>query len=247
MSVQENLKQVQARIRQACQRAARNPSEVQLILVTKNVPLEKIREAYEAGARDFGENRVQELLEKKPRLPRDIRWHAVGHLQTNKVKSVMGEINLLHSLDRVPLAEEIEKQAEKKNLRVDALIQVNTTGEAAKSGFAAEEVEVGVEAIAQMNRIQLRGLMTIGPTPGVASTAQDSIRAGFRRLRVLRDELQEKFPDLDFRQLSMGMSSDFEIAIEEGATLVRIGTAVFGERSPQSAVDSPQKEKDNGI
>ena len=239
--------------------------------MTKNVPVEKIREAYEAGAKDFGENRVQELLTKKSELPRDIRWHFVGSLQTNKVRTLLdveadlvsarlsqgqpprqrrvhlwrkGLPLLLHSLDRVPLAEEIEKQAEKKNLRVEALIQVNTTGEAAKSGFVAEDVEAGVKAIAQMNRIQLRGLMTIGPTPSAPPrnnrdgaiflenrTVPDfSSRDSFRRLRLLRDELQEKFPDLDLRQLSMGMSSDFEIAIEEGATLVRIGTAVFGER-----------------
>ena len=218
-------------------------------MITKNISLEKIREAYEAGARDFGENRVQEFLAKvgarhaSPLLPSDIRWHLVGHLQTNKVRTLLdvgadlvsarlsqgqpqGLPLLLHSLDRVPLAEEIEKQAEKKNRRVDALIQVNTSGEATKSGFAPDEAEAGIKEIEKMNRIKLRGLMTIGPL------AEDEIRVRgcFRKLRNLRDELQKKFSCLDLTHLSMGMSSDFEIAVEEGATLVRIGTAVFGER-----------------
>ena len=205
--------------------------------------MEKIREAYEAGARDFGENRVQEFLAKKPGLPGDIRWHWAGHLQTNKVKSITGEIEMLHSLDRLELAGELQKQSEKRNLSVDALIQVNTSGEATKSGFAPDAVEAGIKEIEKMNRIKLRGLMTIGPL----AEDETRVRECFRKLRNLRGGLQQKFPRLDLYHLSMGMSSDFEIAIEEGATLVRIGSAVFGDRSPQSAVDSPQKEKDNGI
>lgn len=194
--------------------------------VTKNVPVERIQEAFDAGARDFGENRVQEWLEKKPRLPQEIRWHFVGRLQTNKVKYLLAEepAPFLHSLDRIELAEEIEKQAEKRNVRLDALIQVNTSGEATKAGFAPEAVEKTLESMKRFNRIRIRGLMTLGPL----TEEEERIRAGFRQLRELRDEFRKKDPEMI--HLSMGMSSDFEIAVEEGATLVRLGAALFGER-----------------
>lgn len=207
------------------------------MLVTKTVSVERIREAFEAGHRDFGENRVQELLEKKPQLPAEIRWHFIGHLQTNKVKSLLngsgGASFLVHSLDRIPLAEEIEKQAEKKGIEVDALLEVNTSGEATKSGFSPEEFPAALEKIKALNRIRVRGLMTIAPL----TEEEQKIRSSFRTLRELRDRL---FPNSSAGrrigegeaplELSMGMSSDFEIAIEEGATIVRIGSAVFGER-----------------
>lgn len=215
------------------------------MLVTKTLPAERVREAYGAGIRDFGENRAQELIQKKPELPPDIRWHFQGHLQTNKVKFLLGEIALLHSLDRMALAEEIQKQAEKRNLSVEALIQVNVSGEATKSGFAPEEMEEVMGAIQKLSRIKIHGLMTIGPTPVVgaaprgrpknggqpqgAPTNEEAVRTCFRKLRLLRDQLQRRFPDVSLQELSMGMSSDFEAAIEEGATIVRIGTAVFGE------------------
>jgi len=201
--------------------------------VTKNVAIDRIQKAFEAGIRDFGENRVQELLEKKPHLPSDIRWHFVGHLQTNKVKSLLGEAALIHSLDRISLAEEIERQAEKKNLKVDALVQVNTSGETTKSGFSPEEVGPALENLKRFDRIRLRGLMTIGPFTEDANL----IRQSFRTLRGLRDSLRNHFADLRVGAvgeppiLSMGMSSDFELAIEEGATIVRIGTALFGKRN----------------
>lgn len=197
-----------------------------LVLVTKQVPAERIREAYEMGARDFGENRVQELLKKKSDLPADIRWHFQGRLQTNKVKSLLGEITLLHSLDRRELAEEIEKQAERKNLMVEALLEVNTSGEATKAGFQPEEMESVIAQLKGCRRITPQGLMTIGPF----TTETEKIRTSFRRLRSLRDQLARQVSGGGFGELSMGMSSDFELAIEEGATLVRIGTAVFGER-----------------
>ena len=215
--------------------------------MTKNVPVEKIRQAYESGVRDFGENRVQEWLEKVgaglPRpvqgegtspLPSDIRWHFVGHLQTNKVKSILGGVHLLHSLDRPALAEEIQRQAERKNLSVDALIQVNTSGEPTKSGFAPGEVLEAAQKLLGLNRIRLRGLMAIGPL----TENEGQIRECFRALGRLRDEMKSLVGAIyELPLLSMGMSSDFETAIEEGANFVRIGTAVFGERSPQSAVD----------
>ena len=219
--------------------------------------MERIQEAYEAGAREFGENRVQELLTKQPYLPPDIRWHFVGHLQTNKVRSLLdcrgaeGRPPVIHSLDRMALAEEIQKQAEKGNLEVEALIQVNTSGEATKAGFdpgvlvgagsgrPQGEATSPLQTILQFNRIQIRGLMTIGPTP-IGGAGQDQIRSCFRRLRLLRDSFPEFVGAGSPRpqgaataplHLSMGMSSDFEIAVEEGATLLRIGTAVFGQRA----------------
>lgn len=202
------------------------------MLVTKSVPPEAIREAFEAGECDFGENRVQEFLGKKSGLPSGIRWHFQGGLQTNKVKSLLGEIALLHSLDRLELAEEIEKQGGKRGLAVEALVQVNTSGEATKLGFSPEETPEAVGRLKNFSRIKLRGLMTIGPF----TDDEAKVRSGFRKLRELRDGLKRQFPEIDWAHLSMGMSSDFEIAIEEGATIVRIGTAVFGERS---AVGTP--------
>lgn len=222
MTLQERIKAVREKIHGAALRARRNPEEVTLILATKTVLPERIREAFEAGVRDFGENRVQELVRKKFLLPPEIRWHFVGNLQTNKVKFLLGEVVLLHSLDRLGLAEEIEKQARRKNLMMEALLQVNTTGEPAKGGFSPEALEGVLANWSGFSRIRLRGLMTMGPTP-----------ASFRKLRIVRDRLKERFPDLELRHLSMGMSSDFEIAVEEGATMVRIGTAVFGERKAE--------------
>ena len=175
-------------------------------------------------------------MAKKTALPDDLRWHFQGRLQTNKVKSLWGEIVLLHSLDRMELAGEIQKQGEKRNSALDVLLQVNTSGEATKAGFQPEEVEQTVGEMKKFSRIQLKGLMTIGPFLSVgagfkpAPTNEGNVRTCFRKLRILCDELRQKFPELDLRHLSMGMSSDFEWAVEEGATIVRIGTAVFGER-----------------
>lgn len=239
MSIPTRLEQVKQRIRQAIEKAGRNPAEVSLVLVTKTVPAERIREAFQAGHREFGENRVQELLEKEPLLPSDIRWHFVGHLQTNKVKSLLrlkketGQPVLIHSLDRMALAEEIQKEAEKMGTQIDALLQVNVSGETTKSGFSPEECLTAQEIIKSLDRLQVRGLMTIGPwTDDRART-----RACFHELRELRDRLFPNFPvdrkieeEEPSRELSMGMSSDFETAIEEGATIVRIGSAVFGDR-----------------
>lgn len=194
--------------------------------MTKTVPVERIQEAFSEGCRNFGENRVQEFLKKKPELSSEIRWHFVGHLQTNKVKSVLGEAALLHSLDRMSLAEALARESEKKNSEMEVLLQVNITGKATQSGFAPAEVHPAVEKLIQFRRLHLRGLMTIGPL----TENTELIRAGFRELRELRDRLAGKFPSAGLRELSMGMSSDFEIALEEGATMIRVGTAVFGER-----------------
>lgn len=209
----------------------RNPSEVQLILVTKNVSVERIKEAYDAGARDFGENRAQELLHKVPQLPSDIRWHFIGHLQTNKAKSVVGEVSWLHSLDRWELGREIQKQAQKKNVTVDTLLQVNTSGETTQSGVRPDGAKELFQKMISLDRLHPQGFMTIGPL----TKDENKIRSSFKKLKDLRDELQTEFPQADLSHLSMGMSSDFEIALEEGATMVRVGTAVFGERNLSEA------------
>lgn len=208
------------------------------MLVTKTVGVDRIREAFEAGARDFGENRVQELRAKKPGLPPEIRWHFQGRLQTNKVKSLLGEVMLLHSLDRMELAQEIQKQAEKKNLNMDVLLQVNTTQEATKAGFSPVEMEAVMEKLKSFDRLRIRGLMTIGPL----TKDEKLVRASFQKLRILGDRLQRIFPTPSPFHLSMGMSSDFETAIEEGATMVRIGTAVFGDREKIESVEEDEVE-----
>lgn len=199
---------------------------VKIVLVTKTVTPEKIREAAAAGAMEFGENRVQELLEKQTALADlKIQWHMIGHLQSNKVKQVVGKVAMIQSLDRVELADEIERQAERLKVEsVPCLIQVNSSGEASKFGLKPEEVEAFLAGL-KTRAIRIQGLMTIGP-----NTDDDSqIRRAFRTVRELLPKLQKKYPKADI--LSMGMSSDYKIAMEEGATLIRIGTAIFGVRN----------------
>ena len=211
--------------------AKRSPEDVRFILVTKTVPAEKILQAASCGVADFGENRVQELLAKKKEMfgkpgVESFRWHMIGHLQTNKVRQVLMEVALIHSLDRTELAEEIERQAALKKIKsVDCLIQINSSAEASKFGMRPEEAFGFVEKLTGP-AIQVRGLMTIGPL----TEDPDQIRRAFRLTKDLRSELRKKFPRKDWGILSMGMSGDYSIAIEEGANLVRIGSAVFGER-----------------
>lgn len=209
-------------------RCGRDPKEIQWILVTKTVSVDRILSVFEAGITDFGENRVQELFKKKDQLPPQIRWHMVGHLQTNKVKYVLDHIVLIHSLDRVDLALEIEEQASEKAIEnVDCLIQVNSSGEETKYGFEIEDVEGFVESLPPQSRIRIRGLMTIGPL----TEDRDRIRRAFKAMKSLQGRLKKCFPEKDWNILSMGMSNDYDIAIEEGANLLRIGTAFFGSRS----------------
>lgn len=219
MSIADNIREVQ-----------KTAGGARIILVTKTVEPEKIREALQSGLTDLGENRVQELLEKKKifdsEMPGKIRWHLIGHLQTNKVKQVVGEVELIHSLDRLELAEEIERQAEKKKIsKVPCLIQVNISGEETKFGVAPEkaaELAAGISGPA----VEVRGLMTIGPLTEDAG----KIREAFKKTKALQQELKRKFPKMNWETLSMGMSGDYKIAVEEGASMIRVGTAVFGER-----------------
>jgi PLP dependent protein len=214
-SVRENLERVRERVARAAERSGRRPDEVLLIGVSKTVPAERIREAVAAGLPALGENRVQEARGKIQTLGRPAPWHLVGHLQSNKVKDALGLFDLIHSLDRIELAREIDRRATSP---VDVLLQVNVAGEVAKSGFAPGDVKPALDALAALARVRVRGLMVIPPLAEAEAT-----RPWFRALRQLRD-------NTGLTELSMGMSADFETAIEEGATMVRVGTAIFGQR-----------------
>ncbi len=229
--IAQNVNEVRSRIAQICARLKR-PEAVELVAVSKTVPPERVLEAYQAGVRNFGENKVQEYLDKKDSLPEDAAWHLIGHLQTNKTKFVVraaaaGRLALLQSLDRPELAREIEKQARQCGLQqLPCLIQVNSSGEDTKGGFRPEDVEDFVSTLTPDSVIGIRGLMTIGPL----SKNAEAIRECFSTVRQLRDHLRERFPKRNWDTLSMGMSADYEIALEEGSTLVRIGSAIFGVR-----------------
>ena len=225
--ISENIKSVSERIQEACKKSGRNPEEVTLISVSKTKPLEMLKEAYAAGSRDFGENKVQELCDKIPEMPEDVRWHMIGHLQTNKIKYIIGRTALIHSVDTLHLAEAIEKEATKREITADILVEVNVAGEDSK--FGTSDMEANKELIRRISELQhlrLCGLMTIAPYTDDPETN----RPYFRTLRELlySDEMRGFFPERPV--LSMGMSGDYEIAVEEGATHVRVGTGIFGER-----------------
>lgn len=204
--------------------------QVKLLLVTKFVEPARIREAYDAGSREFGENHAQEIRDKRLLLPEDIRWHMIGRLQTNKIKYLVGTAAMIHSLDRMEQALEIERQAVKKDIPfADCLVQVNSSEESQKGGVPFPEAGGLIQGILQnCPRIRLRGMMTVGPE----TSDSDRIRKCFRRTSELRRELQTKFSLAAFDELSMGMSQDYRIAVEEGSTLVRVGSLVFGPRPP---------------
>jgi len=225
-TVAGNLSEIRARIERAASRAKRDPGGVTLVAVTKSVSAERVREAYEAGVRDFGENRIQEWEEKKPLLD-DLaaRWHLVGHLQRNKAALAVNLFHTVDSLDTLPLAEKLDRAAG-EGRRLPVLIEVRLDQAPAKSGCAPDELERLAEGILLMPRLELRGLMTVPPNSVIIS----EIRPIFRRLRQLRDDLSKKL-DWPLVELSMGMSRDLEVAVEEGATQVRVGTALFGPRS----------------
>jgi hypothetical protein len=220
--VAENLARVRERVARAAERAGRRPDDVLLIGVSKTVEAARIRQAIEAGVPALGENRVQEAKEKVAALGRPVPWHLIGHLQTNKVRDALALFDLIHSLDRLELAQECERRASQQGRAVEMLVQVNVGGEASKGGFEPGELAEALEAISRLAHVRVGGLMTIPP---VVTRAEDA-RGWFRTLAELgkRHGLPE---------LSMGMSADFEVAIEEGATMVRVGTAIFGPRPPR--------------
>jgi len=226
-TIASNLAALRQRIEAACRAAGRSPTEVRVLLASKTQPPERIREAVLAGATLFGENRVQELLRKAPELSDlPIEWHMIGHLQTNKVRQLLGFVQVIQSVDRLSLVEALERELEKRDARLRVYLQVNTSGEETKSGVRPEEAEPLARAIVRSGRLELEGLMTIATN----SPDPEEARRCFRLLRQVRDRLL----DLGLgnpRELSMGMSGDLEVAIEEGSTLVRVGSAVFGERT----------------
>lgn len=226
--IKENILQVKSNIIKSCKKANREDSEVQLIAVSKYQPIEALMEAYEAGCRDFGENKVQELLVKYEQMPEDTRFHMIGHLQRNKVKSIIDKVVMIHSVDTLALAEEISKEALKKNLIVDVLIEVNVAMEDSKFGLSPDKVKDFVKEIAKLPGISVKGLMTIAPF----TMNEEENRIYFHKLHQLAVDIKhENIDNVMVDLLSMGMTGDYCIAIEEGASFVRVGTGIFGERS----------------
>lgn len=227
MSVYQNIQTVRKRIESACQKVGRNADKIDIVAVSKTVEVARIEEAIAAGIKIIGENRVQEAWPKFQTVGPKVRWHMIGHLQTNKVKRALQFADMIQSVDSIHLAQEIQKQAEKLNRTVDVLIEVNTSGEATKFGFRPEETLQAIEEISELNRLQIKGLMTIG----VFLPEPEEVRPCFKQLRELRDRIAvQNFQRVEMDILSMGMTDDFEVAIEEGSNMVRIGRAIFGER-----------------
>ena len=227
MDLQENLQQVEANICKACENAGRKRSDVTLIAVSKTKPIEMLQTVYDLGPRDFGENKVQEMCEKMEVLPKDIRWHMIGHLQRNKVKYIVDKVALIHSVDSLRLAETIENEAAKHNVTVPILIEVNVAQEESKFGLKTEEVLSLVESVAALPHINIKGLMTIAP---YVEDPEEN-RGIFRQLKKLSVDIAAKnINNVNMSVLSMGMTGDYQVAVQEGATMVRVGTGIFGER-----------------
>ena len=225
--IKENLETVKNNMSDAIKKAGRANEEVTLVAVSKTKPADMIREAYDLGVRDFGENRVQEIMEKYPLLPDDIRWHLIGHLQTNKVKYIIDKVAMIHSVDSLKLAKEISRQAVKKNVVMDILIEVNVAEEDSKFGTTCEDAISLVTDISTLDGIRIRGYMTVAP---FVSDPEEN-RGVFRRLRqLLVDTKAKNIDNVNMDCLSMGMSGDYTVAIEEGATFIRVGTKIFGGR-----------------
>ena len=225
--IKDNILNINQKIADACKRTERDTSEVSLITVSKTKPLEQLKEAYAAGSRHFGENKVQEMLDKIPHMPSDVRWHMIGHLQRNKVKYIVDKVYMIHSVDSLRLAEEISKEAVKKQVTVKILLEVNVAGENSKFGTTCEEVSALAAMIAALPGISIQGLMTIAP---YVENPEEN-RKYFRKLKQLSVDIMSKNIDnVCMNVLSMGMTGDYVVAVEEGATYVRVGTAIFGER-----------------
>lgn len=231
-SVAENLQYVREQIATAAQKSGRAIDDIELVAVSKTHEASRVREATEAGQQLFGESRVQEARAKIPELPSNLRWHFIGHLQKNKIRHALPLFELFHGIDSLDLARDMNRIADETGARPAILLEVNVAGEGSKFGFKPEQLQRDMESLLQLSRLTIQGLMTIPP---LAPEAEAS-RQFFNRLRELRDETQQEF-DLPLPQLSMGMTNDFTVAVEEGATLVRVGTAIFGER------ERPKRDK----
>jgi len=227
--VEENLKIVRQQMELACQASGRKLEDVKLLLATKTVTLEKLRMAMQAGETLFGENKAQELRDKFPLMQQysQVEWHFIGHLQTNKVKDVVKYVTLIHSVDRLKLGHALHRQLVKENKTMDILVQINTSYEESKFGVSPESALELVEQLSQFETLNIKGLMTIGKL----NATNEETRHCFRLLKSIQAQIQERsFPRVEMDVLSMGMSGDFKVAIEEGATIIRVGTKVFGER-----------------
>ncbi len=226
MSIAESYSRINQRIESACHRAGRDPVEVLLLPVTKGQPKEAVETASSLGLRIFGENKVQEARAKIPQCPSRLQWHMIGHLQSNKARDAVQLFSMIESIDSLDLAMEVNKWAEKLSKRMPILLEVNAAGESSKFGFTPEDALAGIEEINALPRLEIQGLMTVAPY----SPDPQRARTYFKSLRELRDKYSERL-GAPLSHLSMGMSGDFEVAIEEGATIVRIGTALFGART----------------
>ena len=226
--LKENLTKVEENIQKACDKAGRKRSEVTLIAVSKTKPVEMLQEIYDEGMREFGENKVQEMCEKMELMPQDIKWNMIGHLQTNKVKYIIGKTSLIHSVDSLKLAEEIQKQAVKHDVTADTLVEVNIANEESKFGISKDETIQMVRDIAKLDHLKIKGLMTIAP---FVEDPEDN-RLYFREIKQLSVDINnQNIDNVSMDVLSMGMTGDYMVAIEEGATMVRVGTGIFGERN----------------
>ena len=225
--IKENLANVRKNIEDACKKVGRDVSEVTLITVSKTKPLSDLRIAYEEGSRDFGENKVQELVSKIDEMPSDVKWHLIGHLQRNKVKYIAGKVAMIHSVDSYRLAEESNVQAKKNSCVIPILIEINIAGEDTKFGIKPEEAEELIREISELENVKVSGLMTIAPN--VANPEEN--RAYFKAMKDLFVDISSKNIDnVEMKVLSMGMTNDYTVAVEEGATMIRVGTGIFGAR-----------------
>ncbi len=223
----ENIKAVEGQIAAVCEKSGRRRQDVTLIAVSKTKPVEMLWEAYDCGCRDFGENKVQELVDKYEILPKDIRWHMIGHLQRNKVKYIVDKVYMIHSVDSLRLAEEISKEAVKKNVEVRILIEVNVANEDTKFGTTCEDVLALVKEIAKLPNILIKGLMTIAP---YVEDGEENRRYFQKLKKISVDIMRENVDNVYMETLSMGMTGDYRTAVSEGATYVRVGTGIFGAR-----------------
>lgn len=225
-SLEERYRSIQDRIERACDRAGRQANDVTLVAVSKTHPKETIQELHDLGHRRFGENKVQEGLLKVPDLPKDIEWRMIGHLQTNKCRDAVRLFHMIESVDSIKVAEELQKHGDRALKQIPVLLEINAAGEATKYGFRPDEILEQLEPLNAMSRLEIHGLMTIAPY----TQDPERVRPFFQQLRALRDQLETRL-GAPLPTLSMGMSGDFEIAIEEGATVVRVGSGIFGPRN----------------
>lgn len=227
-NIQLNIANIKEEIKQTCHKCGRNPEDITLIAVTKTVDPERINYAVDCGVPNLGENKVQEIMDKYDAVSKNVNWHLIGHLQTNKVKYIIDKVSLIHSVDSTKLAEEISNRAKKNNITKDVLVQVNVAEEETKFGIGLEDAVNFVISVSEFDNIRVKGLMTIAPY----MEDPEGVRPVFRQLKQKFDELaQMNLPNTEMKYLSMGMSNDYTIAIEEGANMIRVGTAIFGKRN----------------